>query len=135
MTEQGCACVYACAQVNALGALEEFISGPQGANIQQAGDRCYDEKLYEAARILFLHISNWGRLASTLVKLRRFQEAVDAARKANNGRTWKEVRRRSRNTLPFSDSSWCFAGSFTMMAFSFPSSIDLLQQRTHIHKP
>ena len=46
----------------------------------------------EAARLLFAHIPNWGRLASTLVKLHRFQEAVDAARKANSAKTWKEVR-------------------------------------------
>jgi clathrin heavy chain len=53
--------------------------------------RCFDEGLYEAARLLFAHIPNWGRLASTLVRLHRFQEAVDAARKANNAKTWKEV--------------------------------------------
>ena len=34
---------------------------------------------------------NWGRLASTLVRLHQFQQAVDAARKANSPRTWKEV--------------------------------------------
>jgi clathrin heavy chain len=48
--------------------------------------------MYEAARLLFTHIPNWGRLASTLVRLHRFQEAVDAARKANSSKTWKEVR-------------------------------------------
>lgn len=47
--------------------------------------------MYEAARLLFTHIPNWGRLASTLVRLHRFQEAVDAARKANSSKTWKEV--------------------------------------------
>ena len=54
--------------------------------------RCFDEGLFEAARLLFAHIPNWGRLASTLVRLHRFQEAVDAARKANSSKTWKEVR-------------------------------------------
>lgn len=54
--------------------------------------RCFDEGLYEAARLLFAHLPNWGRLASTLVRLHRFQEAVDAARKANSAKTWKEVR-------------------------------------------
>ena len=47
--------------------------------------------MYEAARILFQHIPNWGRMASTLVRLQRFQQAVDAARKANSPRIWKEV--------------------------------------------
>ena len=54
-------------------------------------DRCYDEKMYEAAKILFNNISNFGRLASTLVYLGEFQNAVDSARKANSTRTWKEV--------------------------------------------
>jgi len=47
--------------------------------------------MYDPARILFQHIPNWGRLASTLVRLGRFQPAVDAARKANSPRIWKEV--------------------------------------------
>ena len=47
--------------------------------------------MFEAARILFNNISNYGRLASTLVCLGEFQAAVDAARKANSTRSWKEV--------------------------------------------
>jgi clathrin heavy chain len=53
--------------------------------------RCFEEGLYEAARIIFNRIPNYGRLASTLVKLHQFQAAVDAARKANSPKTWKEV--------------------------------------------
>ena len=52
----------------------------------------FDEGLFEAARAIFAHIPNWGRLASTLVRLHQFQAAVDAARKANSPRTWKEAR-------------------------------------------
>jgi clathrin heavy chain len=51
----------------------------------------YDEALYEAAKIIFSFISNWAKLAITLVKLQQFQGAVDAARKANSSKTWKEV--------------------------------------------
>ena len=47
--------------------------------------------MFEAARILFNNVSNYGRLASTLVCLGEFQAAVDAARKANSTRSWKEV--------------------------------------------
>jgi hypothetical protein len=54
--------------------------------------RCFEEGLYDASRVIFSRIPSWGRLASTLVKLHQFQAAVDAARKANNARTWKEVR-------------------------------------------
>ena len=54
--------------------------------------RSFTAGLFEAAKIIFTHIPNWGRLASTLVRLHQFQSAVDAARKANSPRTWKEVR-------------------------------------------
>ncbi len=47
--------------------------------------------MYEAAKLLFNNISNFARLASTLVHLGEFQNAVDSARKANSTRTWKEV--------------------------------------------
>uniref|UniRef100_A0A1J3IL33 Clathrin heavy chain 1 n=1 Tax=Noccaea caerulescens TaxID=107243 RepID=A0A1J3IL33_NOCCA len=64
---------------------------PNVANLQSVGDRLYDEALYEAAKIIYAFISNWGKLAVTLVKLQQFQGAVDAARKANSAKTWKEV--------------------------------------------
>ena len=84
--------VFAFAKTNRLADLEEFISGPNHAQIIQVGERCYDEKMYEAAKLLFNNVSNFARLASTLVHLGEFQNAVDSARKANSTRTWKEVR-------------------------------------------
>ena len=84
--------VFAYAKVNRLADLEEFISSPNIAQIQQVGDRCYDEGLYEPARILYNNVSNYARLASTLVHLGEYQAAVDGARKANSTKTWKEVR-------------------------------------------
>jgi len=83
--------VYAYAKTDQIGPLEDFISSPHQANLQSVGDRCFEEGLFDAARIVFHHLPNWGRLASTLVKLHLFQQAVDAARKANSPRTWKEV--------------------------------------------
>ena len=59
--------------------------------LTQVGERCYEEKMYEAAKLLFNNISNFARLASTLVHLGEFQNAVDSARKANSTRTWKEA--------------------------------------------
>ena len=84
--------VYAYAKTGDMGALEEFMAGAHQANLQSVGDRVFDEGLFEAARAIFAHIPNWGRLASTLVRLHQFQAAVDAARKANSPKTWKEVR-------------------------------------------
>lgn len=47
--------------------------------------------MYEAAKLLFNNVSNFARLASTLVLLGEYQAAVDGARKANSTKTWKEV--------------------------------------------
>lgn len=57
----------------------------------QVGDRCFDDKMYDAAKLLFNNVSNYAKLAITLVRLGEFQGAVDAARKANSTKTWKEV--------------------------------------------
>jgi clathrin heavy chain len=83
--------VYSLAFTHALAELEEFIAGSNAANLTSVGDRCFSEERYDAAKLLFTQTSNWGRLASTLVKLHQFQPAVDAAKRANAVRTWKEV--------------------------------------------
>ena len=57
----------------------------------QVADRCFDGKMYEAAKLLYNNVSNYARLAITLVYLGEYQGAVDGARKANSTRTWKEV--------------------------------------------
>jgi len=69
----------------------EFTLTENGLCLFQVGDRCYDEKMYDAAKLLYNNVSNFGRLASTLVHLGEYQAAVDGARKANSTRTWKEV--------------------------------------------
>ncbi|XP_065664296.1 clathrin heavy chain 1 [Hydra vulgaris] len=83
--------IFAFAHTGRLADLEEFVSSPNHANIGQVGERCFQEKMFEAAKILFNNISNFARLASTLVNLGAYQEAVDSARKANSTRTWREV--------------------------------------------
>jgi clathrin heavy chain len=82
---------YAYAKTNQLTELEAFISSPNSANVQDVGDRCFAEELFDAARILYASINNHARLASTLIKLGQYGPALDAARKANSLRTWKEV--------------------------------------------
>ena len=74
-----------------LAELEEFIGGSNQADIGKVGDRCYDEKMYEAARILFASINNWARLASCYLKLKKFMEAMEAAKQANTPKVWKDV--------------------------------------------
>ena len=60
-------------------------------SLPQVGDRCFDEKMFEAAKLLYNNVSNFAKLASTLVNLGEYQAAVDSARKANSTKTWKEV--------------------------------------------
>ena len=83
--------IFAFAKTGRLAELEEFVSGPNHANIGQVGERCFEQKMFEAAKILFNNVSNFARLASTLVHLSEYQAAVDGARKANSTKTWKEV--------------------------------------------
>ncbi|KAH9275316.1 hypothetical protein BASA83_002084 [Batrachochytrium salamandrivorans] len=83
--------VFAYAKTSRLADLEDFISAPNLANISQVGDRCFEEKMFESAKILFSSVSNWARLATTLVFLHEYQPAVDCARKANATKVWREV--------------------------------------------
>jgi clathrin heavy chain len=83
--------IYALARCNKLTELEELVSVPNVAKIDQIGERCYDEGLYEAAKILFVNINNNAKLALCFVHLEQYREAVDAATKANSVQTWKEV--------------------------------------------
>ncbi|XP_077291324.1 clathrin heavy chain [Arctopsyche grandis] len=83
--------MYAYARTGRLADLEEFVSGPNHADVQKIGDRCFSDQMYDAAKLLYNNVSNFARLAITLVHLKEFQGAVDGARKANSTRTWKEV--------------------------------------------
>ena len=71
--------------------LEDFLSSPNTANVQQVGDRLFDERLFKAAKLLFQSMPNHSKLASCFVALGDFQSAIEAARKANNTKTWKEI--------------------------------------------
>ena len=83
--------IFAYAKTNRLAELEEFISGPNHAQILLIGDRCFENKMFEAAKILYNNISNYAKLAITLCHMDDFQSAVESARKANSTKTWKEV--------------------------------------------
>ncbi|KAG9450240.1 hypothetical protein H6P81_010205 [Aristolochia fimbriata] len=59
--------IYAYAKIDRLGDIEEFILMPNAANLPNVGDCLYDEALYEAAKVIYAFISNWAKLAVTLV--------------------------------------------------------------------
>jgi clathrin heavy chain len=58
---------------------------------EESGDKAYAEGYHQAAKIFFTSISNWAKLATTLVHLEDYQAAVECARKANNIKVWKQV--------------------------------------------
>ena len=75
--------IYAYAKTSRFADLEEFVSSPNHADVGKIGDRCFDAEMYEAAKLLYNNISNFAKLAITLVHLKEYQGAVDSARKAN----------------------------------------------------
>lgn len=83
--------LYAMCKCGKLTEVEEFISQPHGGDLEEAGDRCADDELFAAAKLLFSAINNYGKLAPVLVRLGDFQGAVEAARKADRVRTWRAV--------------------------------------------
>lgn len=83
--------IYSLARINRLSELEEVISVANVAKIDETGERCFNEGMFEAAKILFANINNNAKLSLCFVKLEQYREAVDAATKANSISTWKEV--------------------------------------------
>jgi clathrin heavy chain len=83
--------IFSYAKINKLIELEEFIAGSNQADIERCGDRCYDEQNFEAAKILYSNKGNNARLASCYVHLKEYQNALDAARKSDAPKVWKEV--------------------------------------------
>jgi len=83
--------LYAYARVDRLADLEDFLAASNIAKVQDVGDLLFNESLYQAARICYVHVNNNAKLAICLVRLKLYAEAVEAARKANNILTWKEV--------------------------------------------
>ena len=72
-------------QTNKLPELKEFMGGTNTANLQAIGDRLCEEQTYKAAKVLYGSSSNNAKLASCHVHIGDFSQAVEAARKANNG--------------------------------------------------
>ena len=83
--------IYCYAKTNDLASMEDFVNGPNCANIQHIGDRCFSEGQYEAAKVLFVSINNNAKLALCHVHLSEYREAVSAAGRANAVATWKSV--------------------------------------------
>lgn len=44
-----------------------------------------------AAKLLYTGIKNNARIAACLIRLGQYQQAIEAAKKANTPKTWKEL--------------------------------------------
>lgn len=75
---------YAYAKTDRLHDMEEFLGMTNVADVLEVGEKCFEDELYQAAKLLFTSISNWARLATTLIYLGENQAAVESARKAGN---------------------------------------------------
>ena len=82
---------FSLARTDQLSELEEFLRASNVADIEASGDKAYEEGYHQASKIFFTSISNWAKLATTLVHLEEYQAAVECARKANSVKVWKQV--------------------------------------------
>lgn len=85
------AIINAYATLGKLSEIERFLKLSNVAELETIGDKLYDNGNYEAAKLIFESISNYSKLASTLVFLNDYTAAVDCARKASNIKVWKQV--------------------------------------------
>jgi clathrin heavy chain len=85
------ALAFCFARTNQLSELEDFLRASNVADVEASGDKAYEEGFHEAAKIFYSSISNWAKLATTLVHLEDYQAAVECARKANSVKVWRQV--------------------------------------------
>lgn len=85
------ALAFCYARTDQLSELEDFLHSTNVTDIEASGDKAYAEGYHNAAKIFFTSISNWAKLATTLVHLEEYQAAVECARKANSVKVWKQV--------------------------------------------
>jgi clathrin heavy chain len=85
------ALAFCFARIDKLTELEDFLHAPNVADVEVSGDKAYEEGYHQAAKIFYSSISNWAKLATTLVHLGEYQAAVECARKANSVKVWKQV--------------------------------------------
>ncbi|TID31065.1 hypothetical protein CANINC_000309 [Pichia inconspicua] len=85
------AIINAYASLNRLSDIEKFLKLSNVADLDSIGDKLYDNGNYKAAKLIYESVSNYSKLASTLVFLKDYTAAVDCARKASNIKVWKQV--------------------------------------------
>lgn len=79
------------ARLDKIHEIENLLANSTVAKLDIVGDELLEGKNYKAAKLCFSAVSNYSKLASTLVYLGDYQAAVDTARKASNIKVWKMV--------------------------------------------
>ena len=83
--------IYCLAKLNKIPDLESFVNGSNSADLAKTGDRLYAEGLYEAAKVLYFKIKANSKIASCLIRLSQYSQAIEYAKKGNSVKTWKEI--------------------------------------------
>jgi hypothetical protein len=112
---------YAYAKTDRLHDMEDFLAMTNVADILEVGEKCFEDELYQAAKLLFTSISNWARLATTLIYLGENQAAVESARKAGNTQYVYSCK-----TSPLANSFQGFGSRFTLRVLRKLSSDSLV---------
>lgn len=86
-----CELVYSLSRCNKLPELENLLGQSNISDLGTIGDRLYDERFYQPAKIIYEHLGNNARLASCYVNLKNYTQALVAAKKSNTQKCWKEV--------------------------------------------
>lgn len=85
------ALVLTYAKTGRLSELEDFVKETHNVKVVVIADSCFEDGLYESARILYSVNNNHSKLASTEIRLHNLSAAVEAANKAKSTKTFKEV--------------------------------------------
>ncbi|KAL9112388.1 MAG: hypothetical protein Q9227_003230 [Pyrenula ochraceoflavens] len=85
------ALAFSFARLDQLPELEDFLRSTNVADAEACGDRASEEGYHQASKIFYTSVSNWAKLATTLVHLEDYQAAVECARRANSVQVWKQV--------------------------------------------
>ncbi|KAG8220859.1 hypothetical protein J3R82DRAFT_2354 [Butyriboletus roseoflavus] len=121
---------YAYAKTDRLHDMEDFLSMTNVADILVVGEKCFEDELYQAAKLLFTSISNWARLATTLIYLGENQAAVESARKAGNTQVWKQVHAACIEKLEFRLAQICGL-NIVVHAEELPALLQSYERRGH----
>lgn len=119
---------YAYAKTDRLHDMEDFLGMTNVADILEVGEKCFEDELYQAAKLLFTSISNWARLATTLIYLGENQAAVESARKAGNTQVWKQVHAACLETSEFRLAQICGL-NIVVHAEELPALIQTYERR------